>query len=106
MSYGALGENAITALSKGIGMATGAWMNTGEVKPRLPVDAIIHENGYDEEKYNEIIPAYDKTMNDYYMNRGSNQKDAVWSDSMAAFLNEPRRTHMKDFLKKRGFEFN
>lgn len=30
MSYGALGENAITALSKGIGMAAGAWMNTGE----------------------------------------------------------------------------
>ena len=30
MSYGALGENAITALSKGIGMAQGAWMNTGE----------------------------------------------------------------------------
>ncbi|WP_438313385.1 FMN-binding glutamate synthase family protein [Sporosarcina sp. FA9] len=30
MSFGALGENAITALSKGIGMAQGAWMNTGE----------------------------------------------------------------------------
>ncbi|SIT88886.1 glutamate synthase (ferredoxin) [Edaphobacillus lindanitolerans] len=30
MSYGALGKNAITALSKGIGMAKGAWMNTGE----------------------------------------------------------------------------
>lgn len=30
MSYGALGENAITALSKGIGLAEGAWMNTGE----------------------------------------------------------------------------
>lgn len=30
MSYGALGEHAITALSKGIGMAKGAWMNTGE----------------------------------------------------------------------------
>ncbi len=30
MSYGALGPNAITALSKGIGMAGGAWMNTGE----------------------------------------------------------------------------
>ncbi|WP_342514195.1 glutamate synthase-related protein [Sporosarcina sp. FSL K6-1522] len=30
MSYRALGENAITALSKGIGMAQGAWMNTGE----------------------------------------------------------------------------
>ncbi|AYC28875.1 FMN-binding glutamate synthase family protein [Paenisporosarcina cavernae] len=30
MSYGALGKNAITALSMGIGMARGSWMNTGE----------------------------------------------------------------------------
>jgi glutamate synthase domain-containing protein 2 len=30
MSYGALGKNAVTALSKGIGMAEGSWMNTGE----------------------------------------------------------------------------
>lgn len=30
MSYGGLGENAITALSKGIAMAEGSWMNTGE----------------------------------------------------------------------------
>lgn len=30
MSYGALGENAITALSEGIGIAGGSWMNTGE----------------------------------------------------------------------------
>ncbi|WP_349728251.1 FMN-binding glutamate synthase family protein [Peribacillus frigoritolerans] len=30
MSYGALGENAITALSGGLGLAGGTWMNTGE----------------------------------------------------------------------------
>ncbi len=30
MSFGALGENAITALSKGLGLAGGTWMNTGE----------------------------------------------------------------------------
>ncbi|MGE7903318.1 FMN-binding glutamate synthase family protein [Peribacillus sp. NPDC094092] len=30
MSYGALGENAITALSRGLGIAGGTWMNTGE----------------------------------------------------------------------------
>lgn len=30
MSYGALGENAIRALSKGIGKVKGSWMNTGE----------------------------------------------------------------------------
>ncbi len=30
MSYGALGERAITSLSKGLGAAGGTWMNTGE----------------------------------------------------------------------------
>ncbi len=30
MSFGALGSNAITALSIGLGMAKGTWMNTGE----------------------------------------------------------------------------
>ncbi|MBM7714620.1 glutamate synthase (ferredoxin) [Bacillus thermophilus] len=30
MSYGALGKHAITALSKGLSMAKGTWMNTGE----------------------------------------------------------------------------
>ncbi|GIN20802.1 FMN-binding glutamate synthase family protein [Siminovitchia fordii] len=30
MSYGALGKNAITALSRGLGLAGGTWMNTGE----------------------------------------------------------------------------
>ncbi|MAE96139.1 MAG: hypothetical protein CL910_15910, partial [Deltaproteobacteria bacterium] len=30
MSYGALGRNAIRALSMGLGRATGTWMNTGE----------------------------------------------------------------------------
>lgn len=30
MSYGSLGKNAITALSKGLAMAQGSWMNTGE----------------------------------------------------------------------------
>ncbi len=30
MSYGSLGKNAITTLSKGLGRAGGTWMNTGE----------------------------------------------------------------------------
>ena len=30
MSYGALGENAISSISHGLGMATGSWVHTGE----------------------------------------------------------------------------
>ena len=32
------------------------------VKPRLPVAAILHENGYDEKKYDELLNEYDETM--------------------------------------------
>nr|WP_139311056.1 oxygen-insensitive NADPH nitroreductase [Paenisporosarcina indica] len=74
-----------------------------EVKPRLPVEAILHENGYDSEKYHSLLSAYDKTMEEYYETRGSNQKSTNWTKSMADFLKVPRRTHIKGFLASRGF---
>ncbi|WP_262176081.1 oxygen-insensitive NADPH nitroreductase [Saccharococcus sp. Marseille-Q5394] len=86
-------------------MSIGVPDEANEVKPRLPIEAIIHENSYDTDKYAEILPAYDQTMHDYYLNRGSNQKDTAWSVQMADFLAEPRRTYMKEFLAKRGFTF-
>ncbi len=76
-----------------------------EVKPRLPVEAILHENSYDSDKYQTLIPVYDETMNAYYKNRSSNQKNSDWSESMATFLGKPRRLHMKEFLQKQGFDF-
>lgn len=100
----------LLSLPKGVApvfaMTIGVPDEANEVKPRLPIEAIIHENSYDVDKYDELIPGYDEIMNDYYLSRGSNRKDAAWSDSMADFLAAPRRTHMKDFLKKQGFEFN
>ena len=86
-------------------MSIGVPDEANEVKPRLPVEAILHENSYDAAKYDELLPAYDQTMHDYYLNRGSNQKDTAWSVQMADFLAEPRRTHMKEFLAKQGFLF-
>lgn len=87
-------------------MSIGVPDEANEVKPRLPVEAIIHENSYDTEKYKELLLDYDKTMHEYYLNRGSNQKDTAWSEQMTDFLAEPRRTHMKDFLSNQGFDFN
>lgn len=86
-------------------MSIGVPDEANEVKPRLPVEAIIHENSYDAAKYDELLPAYDQTMHEYYLNRGSNQKDTAWSVQMADFLAEPRRAFMKEFLAKQGFTF-
>ena len=86
-------------------MSIGVPDEANEVKPRLPVEAIIHENSYDTAKYDELLPAYDQTMHEYYFNRGSNQKDTAWSVQMADFLAAPRRAFMKEFLAKQGFTF-
>ena len=74
-----------------------------EVKPRLPVDAILHENIYDCSKYEELLNKYDQIVENYYANRGSNQKVATWTKQMADFLESPRRPHMAEFLASKGF---
>ena len=84
-------------------MTMGVPAEQHEVKPRLPVDAVLHENGYNSEKYQTLLPAYDKSLEEYYASRSSNQKSTNWTKSMAEFLKVPRRTHLKKFLEDKGF---
>lgn len=88
------------------GLTVGVPNESNGVKPRLPVEAILHENNYDEEKYKEILPAYDKTIQEYYGSRGTNQKTATWSQQMANFLKKPHRRDLKEILAARGYKFN
>ena len=85
------------------GMTLGIPAEQNDVKPRLPLEAIVHENKYDSKKYAELLPAYDETMNQYYQNRTANSKDLNWTKSMAHFLKEEKRMHMKKFLEDKGF---
>lgn len=85
------------------GMCLGIPAEDHEIKPRLPIDAVLHENEYREDQYERLIEEYDRVMNTYYLARSSNNKDHNWSTSMANFLSEKRRTHMRDFLASKGF---
>lgn len=84
-------------------MTIGVPKATNEVKPRLPLDAILHENEYDESKYDALIEQYDETMKNYYKNRQHNKKYSNWSLEMATFFERERRKHMKAFLEEKGF---
>ncbi len=75
-----------------------------EVKPRLPIDAVLHENAYDETRYDTLLPEYDQTMEEYYNKRSSNRKISSWSKQMADFLGTPQRTFMKDALERQGYD--
>jgi len=85
------------------GMTVGVPDEQQQVKLRLPVEAILHENTYDTQKYHEIIEEYDQILGDYYKNRLTNTKNSDWSDTMSKFLSEKRRAHMKSFLEEKGF---
>lgn len=74
-----------------------------EVKPRLPVAAVLHENKYNSKKYESLLKEYDHTMEEYYESRGTNPKVTNWTSQMAEFLEKPRRPHMAEFLASKGF---
>ena len=85
------------------GMTLGVPAQNPEVKPRLPIDCIVHQEEYSEKNYNKAIEEYDQQLKEYYSSRSHNNKDADWSGLMAKFFSKERRKHLKRFLKERGF---
>lgn len=85
------------------GMTVGVPDESPQVKPRIPIQGILHENSYDEEKYDAILEEYSKVTEEYYRKRLTNKKDTNWPKSMGEFLKEPRRPHMRDFITSKGF---
>ncbi|WP_143180127.1 oxygen-insensitive NADPH nitroreductase [Domibacillus mangrovi] len=85
------------------GLTLGVPDEANEVKPRLPVEAVLHTNEYNETKYDGILSEYDDVIRAYYANRSTNNKSGGWTEGMADYLSKPRRAHMMDFVKSKGF---
>lgn len=86
------------------GMTLGVPAKRNQVKPRLPLQAILHKEQYDANKYPALLAQYDHTMQKYYKSRDSNQKNENWTQTMSQFISQLKRAHMKDFLSKQGFK--
>ncbi|MGP4073364.1 oxygen-insensitive NADPH nitroreductase [Piscibacillus sp. B03] len=88
------------------GLTVGVPDEEHEVKPRLPIEAILHEDEYDESKYENIIKDYDQKMSDYYQSRTANRRNVTWSETMAKMMGQPRRKHMREFVEKKQFDLS
>lgn len=84
------------------GMCLGYPAHQPEVKPRLPVEAILKQDCYTDDV--EQVRAFDQTMQAYYQARSSSNKDTDWSHNLKPLFDTKLRPHMRDFLVKRGFE--
>jgi nitroreductase len=85
------------------GMCLGWPAQDPPTKPRLPVDAVLYTDGYPQQHDTDMLAAYDRTTNHYYLNRNSNLKDETWTRQMADFMSRVFRPHMKTFLERKGF---
>lgn len=84
------------------GMCLGYPSHEPEIKPRLPVEAILKEDYYSDDSAQ--VQAFDDTMQAYYQSRSSGNKDADWSQNLKPLFDNKLRPHMRDFLIQRGFE--
>lgn len=73
------------------------------LRPRLPLEAVLHRNHYNAEATVEQVKTYDQVSSDYMRKRTHGAKDTPWSVIMAERLAQPARLHMKEFLLEKGF---
>jgi hypothetical protein len=69
----------------------------------LPVNSILHQDGYELDKVARAVDEYDDQMADYYDGRTSNAKSSDWSAPTTRATQGKRREHMLEFLQARGF---
>jgi len=72
------------------------------VKPRLPVEVVLHQDRYREPSEAEMAE-YDAAMAAYYASRSANARISDWSAATASAMQGKKREHMLEFLRERGF---
>lgn len=86
------------------GLCLGYPGQVNEIKPRLSIKEIVHIDKYDVSQSNQNLVEYNQVMQDYYLNRTSNNKSQVWTEQIAQYFHSTLRPHMNSFLKSIGFK--
>ncbi|MFB9330643.1 oxygen-insensitive NADPH nitroreductase [Paenibacillus aurantiacus] len=87
------------------GMCVGKPDQAPELRPRLPLHAVYHEETYaEDETLLDAIKTYDDTLQAYYANRSGGGRVSNWSAETASRMQADKlRPHMKQHLNRQGF---
>ncbi|PIK29487.1 oxygen-insensitive NADPH nitroreductase [Bacillus siamensis] len=90
------------------GLVVGHPAHPSGQKPRLPKQAVYHENTYDtnEENFRSYMEEYDETISDYYDKRTNGKRVETWSDQILQFMKQKPRTYLNQYVKDKGFQKN
>ena len=82
------------------GLAIGYPNHQPETKPRLPFEAVFHENTYDSNK-KQFVTEYDEILQTYYQERSTNNKAETWTEQMRSKYTVPTRMDVSSYVKNK-----
>ena len=87
------------------GMCIGYPNEQSDVKPRLPLVAVLHKDRYlDLETHTSYLEAYDRTSSEFYEAQGMHQEDSRWTAVAGERAGQfHRREELDHFLTEQGF---
>ncbi|WLR52650.1 oxygen-insensitive NADPH nitroreductase [Bacillus tianshenii] len=87
------------------GLTVGTPDHDPDLKPRLPLELIYHENTYntDLERMKDQLSTYDRVIKEYYKERTDGKREDSWTDLIMTLLSNNKRKYMKEFIEKQGF---
>ncbi|MEC2071540.1 NADPH-dependent oxidoreductase [Alkalihalophilus marmarensis] len=72
------------------------------LKPRLPKEAIYHEESY-QTNVAALIESYDQSMRAYMHKRTNGAQSTSWTERVSSFYEKPYYTSIAQMLEKQGF---
>lgn len=87
------------------GVVVGYPTDTGSQKPRLPQQAVYHENRYQHHAatLDAALDDYGATIAEYYHERDAGARSESWRDLMVRALHPDKRQELHDIAKAQGF---
>lgn len=80
------------------GMCIGYAAEAPLLRPRLPLEAVLHENVYESTKQLDCIQQYNEVMESYVLERSNGRQKFNWSEAMAKRLEGKQREDILSFL--------
>lgn len=72
-------------------------------KPRFETDTVLHIDAYSTDKAHAGITQYDRTMQEYFARRDTNQKSITWSEQVSAKYHDEKRVDIYQVIEGQKF---
>ena len=86
-----------------VGLCIGIPESKEEKKPRLPLQAVVHNEAYNKDQMIDI-DVYDDIIHNYLLERSAGKKDTNWSKQLSDLYSRVYYPKVYHSLKKQGFD--